>query len=1794
MGTRAFSHESVFMPDGRAESEESIQAMSQDNLVGKVKTLQQQLAKNIKFGQPSQMTVPVKAPGEVTASLEADGLLNNPMETVMPPDVVLPENYPKSAVMPDSLSPTSLGETSRDRDEKVTPVKVSSRPKRHHSPSGTIETVNLDAIPLATVCLDNSAAKHKLSVRPKNQRVSKKHRLSKEVQSVIETDFEQDILESQGSEDKMTKDDGYYRPGKLIQHGEVQEQKTEGKRKQNHWINLEAGKKEEMAEAKFKSPVEHKRFQEFEGVQVEQVGGKPILQEEQLYQMEEKKDQEHQAKGLKEQEKQGRNGEGLEKLQAEIPKKSQDLEEQKQRYQEQAQHEQEAQRQQEERKPHEVDTQWQKEKKKKQQELEAQRQQGEAKRQGELEVQRQQQEEEQRQCELEVQRQYQEEARKQHDLEIQRQRETEQKRQHELEVQRQQEEEKRQRELELQRQREEEQKRQRELELQRQREEEQKRQRELELQRQWEEEQKRRRELELQKQREEEQKRQRELELQRQREEEQKRQRELELQRQREEEQKRHRELELQRQWEEEQKRRRELELQRQREEEQKRQRELELQRQREEEQKRQRELELQRQREEEQKRHRELELQRQWEEEQKRQRELELQRQREEEQKRQRELELQRQWEEEQKRQRELELQRQREEEQKRQRELELQRQWEEEQQKRQREVELQRQREEQQKRQCELELQRQREEEQKRERELELQRQLEEEQKRQCELEVQRQHHEEAKRQRELDRQRQREEEQKRQCELELQRQREEEQKRERELDRQKQQQEEQKRHEQEAQRPQEEKKRQYEQEEQRHKDCMIQKQQNIRDPKEEKRHQETEQNDSFIQQGWKDKKKEPEKQKTREEKISHPYLGKQVSKELKTGQSEESENQQLLQEQKRELGQRKKEQESSKKLDDRNKLQEKGTAMKVKGQEEQQHNLNEFSTKEQKLAKSVGSAEHRKVAPAEPGHLWAGKEVQQEEFIQRTEDLQLERQKILCLEDQQSLEKPKEEKESNQLHMSKHPEDECLESVEKELQAKEEAGQQQRAQPGKEQTEEGSLRIHHLVNAEVEKQERVLGEELRWQEVDAGQTTSRGFTFQVSSGEKEIIFPKVNLNPVTPVQEAPLPSATKEFKDPKSCRGSSNLPTSLCVPHTAILVTGAQLCGTAVNLNQIKDTACKSLLGLTEEKKGMDAPQPESIQKPVDGRPNSTKVKHVQDSVDNQAILDEWASIRSKILKGAENDKFNEKDNGSLNRHSDDWTAKGRSAFHGNLRKTLSANAKFSITPAWQKFSEMSKTNTAAEDKTAPEAENAAVQLSPSTLPSDNEAVQTESPVGTKNVGTSPGKIRGRQEVAGNTEGCKFAKDLPSFLVPSLPYSPNKELSPSETSSTMETQQNVGSKKIDRASPSGEENVGPFGVKLRRTNYYLRFHYDQQAEQKKKKRYSAGDSFDGLPTPLVTPDNEQDAKPLFLKESKSLSQERKDAKLNSDNSTLTIISRNYTIVAPISCPTGPTSAPGQEKTVSKSPLPPKPALAPKPISQTPPSSPLSKPRRAHVTEPIGKRVSKVEPDTSWRKSEGKGSPHPSQAPSQSKNEEEESREKKSFFPSITMPWREKAEKKPEPLKKERPILQSRHSIDGSKVMEKGETAQPLWITLALQKQKGFREQQATREERRQAREAKQAEKLAKENASVNNQLADNKSNNMSKSNILQKSTVAEEEKKIETATSRFERREQLKKSNTLPSSVTVEITDSLSSSPLAKEVTKRFSTPDANPVSTEPAWLALAKRKAKAWSDCPQIIK
>ncbi|XP_020746297.2 capping protein-inhibiting regulator of actin dynamics isoform X1 [Odocoileus virginianus] len=712
----------------------------------------------------------------------------------------------------------------------------------------------------------------------------------------------------------------------------------------------------------------------------------------------------------------------------------------------------------------------------------------------------------------------------------------------------------------------------------------------------------------------------------------------------------------------------------------------------------------------------------------------------------------------------------------------------------------------------------------------------------------------------------------------------------------------------------------------------------------------------------------------------------------------------------------------------------------------------------------------------------------------------------------------------------------------------------------------------------------------EELRWQEVDERQTMPRPYTFQVSSGGKQILFPKVNLSPVKPMKDEGLTSAPQEPKAPKASPASHALPSTLSIPHTAILVTGAQLCGPAVNLSQIKDTACKSLLGLSEEKKPVDVPALENAARtPGEPRAGSAKTRPPPESPSSAAALAEWASIRSRILKSSESDQRGEREQAQAR---DELTPRGRCDSRGNLRRTPPVNAKFSIKPAWQKFSD------GGGEGSRPSAEGESVRKRCAPGPSE-EPVAQPAAADTKEALKAAEKPRAHQEPTDTTEGCKFAKDLPSFLVPGLPYPPQKAVAQGEPGTTSDGQAADGAGKPEPAMPAGEDKASLFGIKLRRTNYSLRFHCDQQAEQKKKKRHSsAEDGADGAPAAPGSAHGERETEAEAPRPGPLLPAERKPTPAPWKDS-----SESPPSLSPPAAQPGPPlagsqpPAPEQDKAANRLPLAQKPALAPKPAGQTPPSSPLSKVSRPYLVELLTRRVGKPEPEPSERCKEGRDSgwppsPPPPEERKEQKREKEEQveTERKPASPAPSS-GQEKPAPTPEAGRKEKPMLQSRHSLDGSKLVEKAETAQPLWVTLALQKQKGFREQQATREERKQAREAKQAEKLSREHVSVTPQPG---SSSVGRPGSLHKPAAQPEEKKPETPVSRLERREQLRKANTLPTSVTVEISDSAPPAPLVKEVTKRFSNPDAAPVSTEPAWLALAKRKAKAWSDCPQIIK
>uniref|UniRef100_A0A671PVM2 Capping protein inhibiting regulator of actin dynamics n=1 Tax=Sinocyclocheilus anshuiensis TaxID=1608454 RepID=A0A671PVM2_9TELE len=664
----------------------------------------------------------------------------------------------------------------------------------------------------------------------------------------------------------------------------------------------------------------------------------------------------------------------------------------------------------------------------------------------------------------------------------------------------------------------------------------------------------------------------------------------------------------------------------------------------------------------------------------------------------------------------------------------------------------------------------------------------------------------------------------------------------------------------------------------------------------------------------------------------------------------------------------------------------------------------------------------------------------------------------------------------------------------------------------------------------------------EELRWREMEERQ---RPFTFKVSSGDKQILFQKVNLTPVTPStgQQGESTAETREGAKASSsgCTDSPTLPSSLYVPHTAILVTGAQLCGTAVNLDQIKDTACKSLLGLSEGKKAMGTPPTKSKTSPnrKTGKTKSLYESSLSVDQSNAAVLAEWASIRSKIFKGAEDGKYPEYPDQSRRPISEDLNTVPFS--HSNLRKTMSASAKFSIIPARKKFADSNRNSESfgQEDK-----EGVTIE-SPST---ETPSVQK---LGTKIQSRGSKVVR----IADSAEECMFAKDLPSFLVPSPPHgSPKSQRSETGSSSQVESE-DLDAK--DERDQSGDERPSPFGIKLRITNYSLRFHNEQSAE-KRKKRYSAGDSFEGVPVPLTSTDQDSDTSTRSEKSSPVSPQQeitgfRTTAAPSKESRSK--FSRN----------TLPLARTEVDNFVPKPPLYQKPATSLKPSAgATPPPFPLPKPGRRTSGDLISQRTSQAEQIDIAQSSDQKeevAASVPSQKNGQGEEEVEDSKMVFSLhFFSFT----------------EKPSLQARHSLDSSRTHDK-ETG-PLWITLALQKQKCFREQQQNREDRKSQREAKLAVKQDKGNGSSS----------------PPKPQTADENKRPDTLLARFERRDNLKKANTLPSSVTVEITDSTPSPPAAKDVTKRFPPGDTTQVSTEPAWLALAKRKAKAWSDCPQIIK
>ncbi|XP_077102269.1 uncharacterized protein cracdlb [Siphateles boraxobius] len=223
LSSRALSHDSIFFSD-QTQSTEPTRVLSQENVHGKIKALQLKLQQqNLHLGPPP-MLIPGKRTEDSGNTSEDDGLPCSPPETSFHERVKhrAVYKYPESQK---HLSSLSLAGTGSEEEEQGDPFQPSSRPLSpvsKPSPQPIISPTSASNTPTSGVdfsspacfmaSLDNSAARHRMSVKPKKQRASTRGNrvptvsLSPRYRSESFSDL--DNVLSEGDDDDDDDDDG--------------------------------------------------------------------------------------------------------------------------------------------------------------------------------------------------------------------------------------------------------------------------------------------------------------------------------------------------------------------------------------------------------------------------------------------------------------------------------------------------------------------------------------------------------------------------------------------------------------------------------------------------------------------------------------------------------------------------------------------------------------------------------------------------------------------------------------------------------------------------------------------------------------------------------------------------------------------------------------------------------------------------------------------------------------------------------------------------------------------------------------------------------------------------------------------------------------------------------------------------------------------------------------------------------------------------------------------------------------------------------------------------------------------------------------------------------------------------------------------------------------------------------------------------------------------------------------------------------------------------------------------------
>ncbi|XP_063314936.1 CRACD-like protein isoform X1 [Pelobates fuscus] len=187
LGSRAVSHDSIFIPEKVQETDRPVRIFSQENVSDHIRALQAKIQSNIRHGPPPFGMV-AKRGDDTGTSSEDDGLPRSPPEMSLMHEAVKTRFFDH----PKHLSSLSLAGTGSEEDEQISSGH-SSRPlspeeKQYtHAKSSSLQrkegrslspSADFDTPAQLSTFLDSSAARHRLSVKPRNQRTSKIRRSS--------------------------------------------------------------------------------------------------------------------------------------------------------------------------------------------------------------------------------------------------------------------------------------------------------------------------------------------------------------------------------------------------------------------------------------------------------------------------------------------------------------------------------------------------------------------------------------------------------------------------------------------------------------------------------------------------------------------------------------------------------------------------------------------------------------------------------------------------------------------------------------------------------------------------------------------------------------------------------------------------------------------------------------------------------------------------------------------------------------------------------------------------------------------------------------------------------------------------------------------------------------------------------------------------------------------------------------------------------------------------------------------------------------------------------------------------------------------------------------------------------------------------------------------------------------------------------------------------------------------------------------------------------------------------------